>query len=529
MLWAMAHSGENRPPPRIEPGLHGSASGPRQDLGARGHRASPRPAARRVKRWRWLALIASAVVLALVLFRQPLAERLWPEMRVQELLQQAEAALREGRLSAADGSGARQRFEAALALDSDRSGARTGLMRVAALALQRARRELAAGRIDEARRALALARELQVPRADADAVEAALRARESSGAEFQALLAQAKAKQAAGDGIGALPIYRRILAIQPSHTAALEGREDGLSTLLQQARQSIDRGDLIDSAKLIEQAQGYDPGHVDLPDAQARLARALEQRLAIADADLGKRSLEAAAAGYRQVLLAKPGHAGAAAGLDRLAAAYAQQASRRAADFDFVAAAKLLQQARTLAPHAAAVKEAELAVARAQLSKSRLASPISPQRKRERVQALLAAVARAESRGDWLSPPGDSAYDQLRAAQALAPEDQSVRLASSRFGQAIRACFESELSGNRLVRTRACYDAWQTVEPRDARLPEARRRLAAKWIAIGDERLGAGDIAFAAQALQEARQLDADAPGLGEFSARVRSAQPGGD
>ena len=49
--------------------------------------------------------------------------------------------------------------------------------------------------------------------------------------------------------------------------------------------------------------------------------------------------------------------------------------------------------------------------------------------------------------------------------------------------------------------------------------------MAEKWIAIGDERLGAGDVAFAAQALDEARGIDPRAPGLSDFAERVRLAR----
>jgi hypothetical protein len=66
------------------------------------------------------------------------------------------------------------------------------------------------------------------------------------------------------------------------------------------------------------------------------------------------------------------------------------------------------------------------------------------------------------------------------------------------------------------------------LEPADPRLADARSRLAQKWIAVGGERLGAGDVEFAAQALREARGLDGNAPGLAEFGERVRSAQAPG-
>src|SRR5688500_2270795 len=65
---------------------------------------------RRIWPWAVLALVALAVALAV--FREPMAEALWPDTRVQRLLDDAEAALKRGHLTAEDGSGARERFEA---------------------------------------------------------------------------------------------------------------------------------------------------------------------------------------------------------------------------------------------------------------------------------------------------------------------------------------------------------------------------------------------------------------------------------
>ena len=53
---------------------------------------------------------------------------------------------------------------------------------------------------------------------------------------------------------------------------------------------------------------------------------------------------------------------------------------------------------------------------------------------------------------------------------------------------------------------------------------EARRRLARQWIAVGNERLGAGELTAARTALAAARALDPQAAGLEEFSGRVRAA-----
>ena len=98
----------------------------------------PPPAWRDRTYWRWALAVLVVLVLAVVLLREPLATWFWPDTRVHRLLSEGEAALLAGHLSAADGSGARQRFEAAQALDSDRVEARAGLARVAAAALDQA-------------------------------------------------------------------------------------------------------------------------------------------------------------------------------------------------------------------------------------------------------------------------------------------------------------------------------------------------------------------------------------------------------
>ena len=477
--------------------------------------------------WRWAVAAIVLLVLAVVVFRQPLANLIWPDMRVQRFLDDGEQALKQGRLSAADGTGARQRFEAAQALDSDRSEARNGLARVAQAAVAQARGHAGANRFEQARQSLALARELQVPRADADAAAEELRRRESAHAGLDELMRQASRAKADGALATALPLYERVLALQPTHTAALEGREDALSEWLQQARVAIAAGDLAKGSALIMQAREYDAGHVDLPDAQAQLARAVEARRRGADSDLRLMRLEQALTGYRLMLAASPADAAAQQGIERIAVAYAQRSAREASDFDFPAAQASLRSARELNPGATVVREAEQALARARQSQSRLGSTLPSGERKRRAESLLAAVEQAATRGEWIAPPGESAYDKLRAAQALAPDDAAVKRAAARVLQATRACFEDELRANRIRRARACYDAWQTLETRDAGLADARRRLSSKWIAVGDERLGSGDVEFAAQALQEARSLDANAPGLAEFAARVRRAQTG--
>ncbi|HVI58200.1 MAG TPA: hypothetical protein VM619_04915 [Luteimonas sp.] len=490
--------------------------------------ARPEARARRTpRRWPWIAAAALLLVVLVVAFRRPLADRLWPQTRAQALRAQAAQALAQGRLSAADGSGARELYEAALAMDPDRDEARVGLARVAEAALAQARAAIAQDRFADAHASLRLARALSVPRADAARVEAALRRREAAHAGIPGLLERADAARAAGrftgDDAAALPLYRRILALQPENTRALEGREDALGELLQQARARLRDGQLAEAAAAIETARGYDPGHVDLPDTQARLNEELDDVRRNAAADLRVGRLERAAERYR--LLSEAGQqADGEAGLERVAAAWAHRAETLAGDFRFGAAAAALAQARALAPDAGAVAAAAQRIARAQQAHARIGSQLPPRERARRVARLLAEAEAAEARGELVEPPGDSAFDKLRAARAIAPDDAAVRRASARLLPAATQCFERALRDNNLGRARACLDARAVVDGDDAALAAARRRLAGRWLAIGDERLGAGELRGATAALASARALDPGTPGLAEFEQRIRAA-----
>lgn len=478
--------------------------------------------------WRAAAVAAAIVVLLLIVFRRPLADRIWPEASAQALRDRAAVALAHGRLSATDGSGARELYEAALAVDPDSNEARSGLMRVAQAALAQAQAAVRQGRYADAHRALQLARSLSVPRAQADAVAAQLRAIEAQHAGIERLLVQAAAARAAhrldGGDDAALPIYRRILAMQPDRLEALEGREDALSDLLQQARLALQHEDLPQAARLVAAARGYDPGHADLPDVQARLSGAIDDALRRADAALRAGRLQHAAEGYQAVLQAEPDHASARHGLDRVATAWARRAEQQASDFHFTAATHALEQARSLAPELPALHDAEHAIARAQQAHAALKPPVASRRRAREVRQLLAEAVAAEKRGDLLTPPGDSAFDKLRAARALAPDDPSVRNESRRLLPIARQCFERALRDNDLGRAGACLDARSVVDSDGKGVVHDRRRLAQRWLAVGDERLGAGDDRAAVRALERARSLDPATPGLAEFRERLRAA-----
>lgn len=484
------------------------------------------------RHWRAIAAGVALLLVALLVLRQPLAELMWPQNPAQEALAEADAALQRGHLSAADGSGARELYEAALAMDPDRPEAGQGLVNVAGAALEQARRETAAGRYPQAHAALELARELSAPREQTQAVAAALREREAAGAGLDGLWRQARRAQDAGRLHGAddaaLPLYRQILRLDPDHLEALRGRDDAIGELLQQARASLRSGELAAAAAAITAARGFDPGHVDLPDTEARLTEERDATIARAEEDLEAGRLERAGERFQALLEMDGDDAQAREGLVQTAQAHARRATRLVADFRFADAEAELAQARALAPDDSQVRAVDERTEAARARHARLEPTQSPADRQRRVEELLEAAAAAEHRGDLLSPPGDSAYDKLRAARAIAPDDPQVREASVRLLEAATGCFERELRANSLGRARACLDARIALADDTRGLADARRRLAQRWLAIGDERLGAGELQGARTALQSAREADPSVPGLAEFAERLRTASASG-
>lgn len=458
--------------------------------------------------------------------------RAWPASESAALRERAAQALREGRLSATDGSGARELYEAALAVQPDQVEARTGLSRVAAAALVRAEAALAQGDTQRAGAALRLARELDAPRVRVLAVEQALRERERAGAGIAAWLQRADAARAAGrldgDADAALPLYQRVLALEPRNQRAVEGREDALTDLLQPAQAALARGDAAALSLLVWRAERFDPGHADLPALRAGLARVLESRHRNLQAQVAAGRYERAAEtclGLRGLYgVDTPPPACEQAVVDGLA----MRAAAAIAASDYASAQEILVVARSLAGGDRRVHAIEHRLAAARRARP-APKPAAGDATRTRVAHLLDQAVRAQARGDWLTPPGDSAWDKLRQARALAPTAPAVQAAWRGLEPAARRCHAEALRDNRLREAGACLDMWQQLDPDDGELPHARRRLAQRWLAVGEERLGAGEFEVAQRALERARVLDPGAPGLDALSsrlARARAARP---
>lgn len=481
------------------------------------------------RRWRWLLGGALLGLFALVFWREQISERLVPDPRMNHRLEQAEAALSKGRLSSPDGLGARQLYESVLATDPDQMGARQGLVRVRNAAIARARQDLDRRRLAQARSDLALAESLAAPAAQVQALRARLRELEEATGDIPALLATARAPETSE--AAAFAAYENALRLDAENTEALEGRRGILSDWLQRADALLGVGKLQEARRLVERVITADPTHLDLPPIRARLgeslARLLRQQseiIAVAEADERAGRIERAGQSYLRLSQGIDPPARVAEALRRLALLEAAQAQRQAADFQFRRADSSLAKARSWSPRSPEVLAAEQAVRQSRFAQGRLLRP-SGRDQRSRLPQLVKDAEEAIGRGDFIAPPGTSAWDKLRVATSISPRAPEVLRLQRELRQGARACFDSSLVDGRLTKAQSCLEASIALDPISAQTREAMVRLADRWLAYAEERIGASDYPQAERAIAAARRWQPDHAGIKPIVSRLQRAR----
>lgn len=500
------------------------------------------PASQSGRGLRWLLaglLVAVLAGGALYLFQDQIRAGL-PVTRMNSLLLAADEALDQGNLSGSDTS-ARELYLAALALDPDSLAARRGVREVGQRLVAAARAALQNGDSAPARELVAQAAVLGLSATDVAELSRSLQVVDAREVAMVDLLDAARSALDAGrldEGEdGAVALYRRILASDPGNAVALAGLRDVLDQLLAQAAERIAAGEPDAGSSLIERVAALDPSHLGLPEARARLAAArqaraddLAARVDAADALLARGHLVPprqpnAQEAYQAVLADDPAQARARAGLRKVATALLGQATHRIDDYRFDEARNLIDRAETLAPDLTAVattrrhlEDVRTRRQRAQQGDSADAADLPD---------LLARARAAADAGQFLAPPGDSAYDLYRAALSRAPGNAEARAGLAGLPDRAMRRFEEAMVANRLSAARRALDAVAAISAGDARLPGARQRLARSYMAYASERLGAGEIDLAARAFDQARELDPGNTDLPALQARLEQARGG--
>jgi serine/threonine-protein kinase PpkA len=502
-----------------------------------------RGAAPRRSASRWPLWAAFAVLLlggAAFLLRDPLGQWLAGSDRAEQL-QRAEQALQVGRLEDdAQGPGARSLFNAVLAAEPDHEAARAGLARVGIAHLEVARAAALAGRGEAAQQSLAAARGLGVaPTALAD-VEALLKpAGESERIETLARLIEAAADalaqgriETAGDG--AIALYQQALEMDPGNQVARAGLRSALAPLLARASASIEAADFAQAEADLAVVGQADPGHLDLPQLRGRLAEARKLRAdriqsllseARARSQRGhwvRPTGESARDAYLELQRFDPGNAEAEEGLRRLGAELLRQAGAATADFDFERAEAALDAATLLQPAPSGLGAARERLAAARERYQRL--PGTATADPARVAALIAEAQAALQAGRLLHPPGESAYDSLRAALQLDPGSGPAKALLDSLPEQARQRFRTAMAESNPGRAFRYLEGLQVVAPNDPALPAMRQQLALAYLGLANERLGRGELSSARQALDRAAELEPNHAELPSLRARLEQA-----
>lgn len=497
------------------------------------------------RRPRALVFGAAASLLAIVVAGYVFEDRLralWTSSSRTEQLLRAEQALAAGRFQDdGSGPGARSLYNAILAVEPDHEAAREGLRRVGRGHLDSARAAATAGRVSDATVALEQARGLGVGAAELAEVESLLHSqasRDIAEGRLTALVDAAALALAEGrieePDSGAIALYQQALALDPNNAVARAGVRDALAPLVARARAAVESGGFVEAERLLGAVTQIDPSHLELPELKGRLAEARKgrgeqidallrparQRLARGEftAPVGGSARDA----FSAVLALDPEHIEARDALRRMGGDLLRRADVAMADFDFTAAESALDSAALLVP-----PPQGLAAARKRMEESRgryQRLPSGESVDPTKVAALIAAAEAAIVDGRLLQPPGDSAFDSLRAALRMEPGNARAReLMDSLAGQA-KQRFDSAMSVNQPNRALRYLEGLQVVAPADAALPSMRQRLAAAFVGLATERLGRGETAPARQALERAAELEPNSTELPALRARLEQA-----
>lgn len=486
-----------------------------------GGSSEPAPA----RRWVWWLLAIGLVVFVLYYWREPLAERLLPTPPQISLLQQAEQALAEGRLSSPDGQGARELFAAVLALSPDHSQAREGLNRVSERALAEARQALASDQRELARERLSLARSVGAAEDVLAPLSEELRRRDSVEDELARLLADARAAEQAGnldgDADSALAHYRKMLERAPGNPVARAGRDAVLKSLLSEARDALSSHDVERGARLIARVAEVDPGFIGLPAAQAELSAAVDEELVGIRSHIERGELDQAEVLLGPLRQALGPHEAVGAEVDRLASGWLDRAESHLAEAAFESAQLALLRARALKPDLQRADALAASVVR-----ERARAQTAPADPSARLAQLLDEGEAAMRAGRWFPPERGNAWAHLQEAYQLAPGDLSIGKARLRVAREARSCLDAIRAPADLPRAEHCLAVLDAFDPEDPTLPDLRRNLAARWLGIAQERLGAGELDAARRAFDAAARIDPQNPDLAGIEQRLNRAQP---
>ena len=500
----------------------------------------------------WIvALLAVVAIGVAAWFNQDRLRALIPETEQNSQLADADAALAAGDLVGTNGASAREKYAAILRVDPDNAKAAAGMRQVGERLVEQSRAALAAGDLPKARSLAQSAREIIGGGEAVDSLDAEIRSTEGRSVEIDALLEKAMAARAAGqlvEGEGnALAYYQQALDVDAANAIAARGIQEILQALSTQAQEKIAAGDAPAAQTLADQIARISPNHASLPELRAALADAGQRAAEAESAKAAQQAEEAIARGeqqlrsgallappgdnalesFRAALTLKPDDARARAGLNKIGASLLVQAEAAIDASDAAAAAKLVKRAESIgAPRAdlAATKSRLRELnERTEIAKETVVAPEQAQR----VEALLAEAEAAASVGNFIYPPGDSAYDKFRAALAIDRQNAAAKAGIAALPAKAKSMFAGALVQGRNNTARSYVDAVETIRADDPDLPNLRTQLAQSWLKQAERQIDEAQLDAADKSIAKARELAPAIPEIADVQAKLAAARGG--
>lgn len=337
----------------------------------------------------------------------------------------------------------------------------------------------------------------------------------------RARLALRKGELSSADGKGARELFESVLATDPDQMIARQGLVEVRNAAIARAEHALDQRRLLQARQFLELAEALSAPAVQVQVLRARLHMdadnfvALEARRSLhsrwlrqAESLLDSNRVASAQVLVDKVIAADPAHLDLPPVQAKLGEALAR--AQRA-------------QARVMA-QAAAVLVAEERIRQARMAQKSLLRPPTRDQRRQ-LPRLIAEAEEAMARGDFITPPGTSAWDKLRVASAISADSPDVLKLHQALGQASRACFEQAMGNGHLKRAQSCLEASLALDPVSAQTRDGMERLAGRWLAYAEERIGASDYVEAETAVAFARRWQPTHPLLKPTAERLQQAR----